>query len=92
MDYSTYLNVKYTASKIGKGLFKVLFKIIKFVLSVIINICRFCVYVISSLIVCVLGIGFPAGICFSFIVAKEMLNGIAFFDTSKWGLFLLFLS
>jgi len=90
MDYSTYLKVKYTAKKTGKGLFKVISKIIKFILSVIINLCRFGLYIISSLIVCVFGIGFPAGICFAFIVAKEMLNGTPFFETSKWGLFLLF--
>ena len=90
MDYSNYLYTKETAKQIVGGILKIIYKIIKFIIATIMKICMFCIYVISSIGLCVFGIGFPAGIWFACVVVKEMINGTPFLETSKWGLFLLF--
>ena len=84
MDYSKYCYAKETAKEIGGGVFKVFRWIIHF----IIKLCRSILYLISSIGVLVFGWTLPFGVYFGYNVARQMLNGVPFFEAKNWGMFL----
>lgn len=86
MDYIAWLNFKETLKDIAGGFVTVF----KWIISVVVMIIRFVIYIASSFGLAIMSVTFPFGIYFCYTVIHEMVKGIPFMKTSHFGFFLLF--
>ena len=86
MDYMQWLNIKATVIDLIEKILKVILWIVILILKII----RFGIFLISSIGYYIFSLFFIFGMYFCFTVVTEMMNGVAFSNTTNKISFVMF--